>query len=316
MHLIRSIGTLKKHHVPSGCVVTIGNYDGLHNGHMQILAFVLEKAKELNVPSCVITFDPLPREYFHKKLAPLRLMGTNEKLHHFKSIGINLVICLKFNEYLSKLSAKDFLQDFLVNCLNVKCIVLGQDFAFGNNREGDVAFLREQGVKFGFEVEVVPTFSIFNMKVGATMIRSALEDGDVVMAGQLLGRPYSISGTVAYGARRGASLIGFPTANIYIKRNLLPIFGVYVVRVYGLGPKPCDGVANIGFRPTFNGEKALLEVHLFDFSGNIYGHKIVVEFLHKLRNEQRFDNFVLLSFQIERDIAVAREFLSRYEWKT
>lgn len=291
-------------------MVTIGNFDGLHLGHREILESLKEKSVALGVPTMVITFEPQPKEYFLQDKSTPRLMRLREKLTALQDIGVDRVLCLRFDAHLAQMSAGDFIQDILIAGLGVKAVIVGDDFTFGRNREGDFQMLKEVGAASGFQVESAPTFQIEGLRVSSTRIRELLGEGDLKMAGRLLGRPYFMSGRVAHGHKRGR-MIGFPTANIFLHRQAVPILGVYCVRTYGLGAEPITGVANVGTRPTVGGTRSLLEVHLFDFDQEIYGQHVTVEFVKKLRDEEKFDSFDLLKEQILIDAENAREYFSQ-----
>lgn len=305
MQLIRGIHNLIP--FPRGCVVTIGNFDGVHLGHQEVLAQVVDKAAQLSLPSVLMTFEPYPSEYFQQENLPPRLTRFREKIEVLRRFAVDHVLNLRFNDWLCNLSADEFIRQILVERLQVKYLVIGDDFRFGKGRSGDFAMLAEAGKRFGFEVARMHTFEIGAERVSSTRIRQALGGGDLGFAEQLLGRPYRMSGRVAHGDKRGRT-IGFPTANIHLHRRASPVSGVYAVEMYGLPGEPVAGVANVGIRPTVNGTRAQLEVHLFDFSADIYGRHVQVEFRRKLREEQRFESFEALKAQIETDARQAREF--------
>jgi riboflavin kinase / FMN adenylyltransferase len=308
MQLIKNTNNFKeKNH---GCIATIGNYDGLHLGHKQILQELQNRALKLNLASVVIIFEPQPQEYFRHQAAPARLMTLPEKILGLQSLGIDYVLCLRFNQRLAKMSASQFIKEILVAGLNLKYLIVGADFNFGFERQGNADLLKEEGKKYGFNVELVKQFFINKHRVSSTYIRNALEQGDLEKAEELLGRPYSILGRVVPGARRGRDL-GFPTANIYLRHQVLPLTGVYIVQVKGLPNSPLNGIANIGFRPTIGDERKLLEVYIFDFSADIYRHKIEIIFLKKIRDEIKFASFAELRQQIIKDAVRGREFFER-----
>ena len=309
MELIRGLQNLRPKH--QGCVATIGTFDGLHLGHQRILVDLQKKAVEHRLPSCVIIFEPQPDEFFLKKEAPARLSRLREKLIVLQQFDIDRVLCLQFTQAFSQLSADEFINQILVDGLGVKHLVVGDDFRFGHKRAGDFALLQQAGNDFGFKVEHKSTLEIDNERISSTRVRKALEHGELTKAEQLLGRPYGMCGRVAHGDKRGR-IIGFPTANIYLHRNVTPILGVYVVKVYGLPGGPVQGVANVGNRPTFDGTRTLLEIHLFDFDQDIYGHYVRVDFMHKLRDEKRFDSFELLKEQIFKDAENAKLYFHNY----
>ena len=295
---------------PQGCVATIGNFDGVHLGHQAVLTQLAMKGDTLKLPAVVITFEPQPFEYFVPEKAPARLTRFREKVEALRCYSIQQLCVLRFNKRLAQMSAEAFIQALLVKGLNVKYLVVGDDFRFGCERKGDFALLQEAGKKYGFQVVNMHTFAIDQNRVSSTRIRNALSSGDLVLAEKLLGRPYRMSGRVAHGDKRGRKM-GFPTANIHLHRHKIPLTGVFAVQLFGIDEEPVNGVANIGIRPTIGGNKALLEVHLFDFKREIYGEHVQVFFLHKIRDEQRFENLDQLISQIKLDAEQARQYFSQ-----
>ncbi|MDW6092000.1 bifunctional riboflavin kinase/FAD synthetase [Vibrio rhizosphaerae] len=310
MELIRGIHNIRTQH--HGCVLTIGNFDGVHLGHQQVLRLVSEQARRLGVPSMVMTFEPQPMELFNPDYAPARLTRLRDKFVQLSRLDIDRLLCVNFDHQFAQLDAETFIHDLLVNHLGVKFLVIGDDFCFGRQRRGNFAMLQQAGKKFGFEVVSTQSFCVDRLRVSSTAIREALARDELAAAKEMLGRHYSISGRVSHGRKLGRT-IGFPTANIPLKRCVSPVSGVYAVRVCGLTDTPIDGVANIGNRPTVNGVRQQLEVHLFDFQGNIYGKQLEVALLHKLRGEHKFDSFEALKQQIELDAEAARVWLLQYE---
>ncbi|MDE1250383.1 bifunctional riboflavin kinase/FAD synthetase [Vibrio aestuarianus] len=306
MELIRGIHNIKSQH--NGCVLTIGNFDGVHLGHQQVLSQVSEKAQLLGLPSVVMTFEPQPLELFAKQNAPARLTRLRDKFVQLGKLSIDRLLCVNFNHHFANLDAEVFIRDLLVAQLGVKFLVVGDDFCFGKNRQGNFAMLQQAGLKFGFEVVSTQSFCLQQFRVSSTAIRDALAGDDLKSAAQMLGRDYSISGRVSHGRKLGRT-IGFPTANIPLKRCVSPVSGVYVVKAFGLAEQPIGGVANIGQRPTVNGVRQQLEVHLFDFHANLYGKQLEVALLHKLRDEKKFESFEALKQQIELDADAARVWL-------
>ncbi|MHC2147195.1 bifunctional riboflavin kinase/FAD synthetase [Pseudomonas sp. 210_17 TE3656] len=303
MQLVRGLHNLRPQH--RGCVATIGNFDGVHRGHQAILARLRERAVELGVPSCVVIFEPQPREYFAPDTAPARLARLRDKVALLAAEGVDRVLCLAFNQRLSKLSAAEFVDTILVDGLGVKHLEVGDDFRFGCDRVGDFEFLQQAGLSQGFTVEAAQTVELDGLRVSSTQVRQALATADFALAERLLGRPYRISGRVLHGQKLARQL-GTPTANIQLKRRRVPLSGVYLVSVE-LDGKPWPGVANIGVRPTVSGDgSAHLEVHLLDYAGDLYGRRLTVEFHHKLREEQRFASLEALKSAIDADIAAAR----------
>ena len=316
----------------SSCVLTIGNFDGVHLGHQAILRHLRQKANELNLPMAVMLFEPQPREYFLGDKAPARLMRLRDKLYYLKQAGVDVVIIAKFDRTFADLPAQQFIKDWLVRKLNVKFLSIGDDFKFGANRQGNFALLQQAGEQFGFVVEDSRSFCLDELRISSTAIREALANDDLTLAEKLLGRPYRILGRVIHGNELGRT-IGFPTANIRLHRQVNPVKGVYAVRVFIIEPSSIihpsgaveqadvqnasrfvrlksgaffNGVANIGTRPTINGVNQLLEAHLFDFQGDLYGQWLDVELCHKIRNEMKFPSFDDLKAQIAQDVETAK----------
>jgi len=303
MELIRGIHNLRPRH--RGCAATIGNFDGVHLGHQAVLGQLSERAVALRLPATVITFEPQPREFFTPERVPPRLTRLREKVEALRRFGVERVLCLRFGDYLAGLPPQEFIRIILAEGLAVKYLVVGDDFRFGRDRAGNFALLQRAGAAQGFPVVNMHTFNVDGARVSSTRVREALESGDLAGAERLLGRPYRMSGRVAHGDKRGRT-IGFPTANIFLHRSATPVQGVFAVELFGIEGEPVRGVANVGNRPTVDGTRSLLEVHLFDFQRDIYGCHVQVEFLHKLRPERRFESFEMLKHQIEADAARAR----------
>lgn len=306
MKLLRSVQHLSE--FDKGVVATIGNFDGIHLGHQNLINFLKKKANTLNLPLVLILFEPQPREYFQKDKAPARLSSLREKLDILRQCQVDYVYCIKFDERLAQTTAPDFACHYLFTTLKVKYLLVGNDFQFGKNREGDLNLLKTLGIKHECEVQTYQDFCINNERVSSTKIRSALQQNDFALAAKFLGRTYSICGRVVRGDARGRQW-GIPTANLSIHRLSLPLHGVFVVEVH-LGRKIVQGVANIGRRPTVDGTKNILEIHLFDFDDSIYGELLQVFFLHKLRDEVKFTSVDTLIAQIHNDIAAAKAFLN------
>ncbi|QKZ06819.1 MULTISPECIES: bifunctional riboflavin kinase/FAD synthetase [Pseudomonas] len=303
MQLVRGLHNLRPQH--RGCVATIGNFDGVHRGHQAILARLRERARELGVPSCVVIFEPQPREYFAPDTAPARLARLRDKLALLAEEGVDRVLCLAFNQRLCKLSAAEFVDTILVDGLGVQHLEVGDDFRFGCDRLGDFDFLLQAGVVQGFTVEAAQTVELNGVRVSSTQVRKALAAADFSLAEQLLGRPYRIAGRVLHGQKLARQL-GWPTANVQLKRRRVPFTGVYQVSAE-IDGTTWPGVANIGVRPTVAGDgSAHLEVHLLDFAGDLYGRRLTVVFHHKLRDEQRFASLEALKSAIDADVAAAR----------
>ncbi len=308
---IRGMHNLHASH--HGSVVTIGSFDGVHLGHQAVIRQVTEKAQELNLPSVAMVFEPQPHEYFSGEQAPARLMRLREKALALFEAGIDRVCCLQFNRTLRSLSAAEFIQRVLVDGLGVKYLVVGDDFRFGCDRSGDYQLLQATGMKQGFEVSDTHTFEVDGERVSSTRIRGLLELGDFEQAAELLGKPYRITGHVGYGQQLGRQL-GVPTANVQLRRYRSPLSGVFAVSVELADGCIVNGVANVGVRPTVGDiVKPILEVHLLDFEGDIYGEMIAVEFKTKLREEQKFDSVELLKKYIYQDIDDAKNYFSEQD---
>ena len=305
---IRGLHNLRPEH--KGCVATIGSFDGVHLGHQAILRQLIQVAREQNLPAVVIVFEPQPHEFFAGDKAPARLMRMREKLEALWSAGVDKVLCLHFNQELRSLSAEQFIDRVLVQGLAIKHLVVGDDFRFGCDRKGDFALLQIKGAELGFEVTDTHTLEIDGKRVSSTRIRHLLEAGDFAEAEKLLGKPYGINGRVVYGKQLGRQL-GVPTANVDLRRYRSPLHGVFAVTAIFKDGTQVQGVANIGVRPTVNGlKKPLLEVHLFNFSRDIYGVVIDVVFRHKLRDEQKFASLDELKAQLQTDISQAKAFFN------
>ena len=273
-----------------------------------MLRGLIEKARELQLPSTIIVLEPLPREYFAPSEAPPRLMSFREKFMALREVGLDRVLRVRFTQALSEVTARDFIEDIFVGKLGVRYMVVGDDLRFGHDREGDFGLLRELGVQHNFEVEDSSTFAIGGERVSSTRIRQALLDDNFELAEQLLGKPYQISGKVIYGKQAGRTL-GAPTANIEMHRYRSALAGVYAVQVEGNDGVVFPGVANVGTRPTMGDlVKAILEVHLLGFKGNLYGKTLHVRFLKRLRDERKFPSIGELKQQIHKDIDQAHEF--------
>lgn len=305
MQLVRGLHNLRPQ--LGGCVATIGNFDGVHRGHQAILKRLRERAGELGVPSCVVIFEPQPREFFGPDTAPVRLTRLRDKLELLAAEGVDRVLCLAFNRRLRELSAAEFVHAVLVEGLGVKHLEVGDDFRFGCDRAGDFAFLQMAGAAEGFSVEAAATVELDGVRVSSTRVRQALAAADFPLAERLLGRPFSITGRVLHGQKLARQL-GTPTANVQLKRRRVPLSGVFLVSVELDGARR-PGVANIGVRPTVKGDgKAHLEVHLLDYSADLYDRRISVTFHHKLREEQRFASLKALKSAIDADVAATRAY--------
>ena len=294
------------HVSPKATVLTIGNFDGVHLGHRALLAQLKDAAERENLLPTVLTFEPHPREYFAPDSAPARLSTLREKLEMIADAGIEAAYVGHFNARLAALSAEEFIERILVGCLRVKHLIIGDDFRFGANRRGDFDMLRQSGADYGFQVDAMGCVTLRGERASSSAVRDALAGGRMEHAARLLGRPYSIDGRVVHGEKMGRQL-GFATANIRIKHDKPPLTGVFAVEVHGLADGPHQGVANLGIRPSANQvARPLLEVHLFDFSRDIYGAHLNVRFVHKIRDEARFPNLEALKAQIALDAESAK----------
>jgi riboflavin kinase/FMN adenylyltransferase len=288
--------------------LTIGNFDGVHLGHQAMLARLIEAAEDLRLPSAVLTFDPHPREFFAKDAAPPRLSRLRQKLDLFRAFGVARTVIARFDHRLAAMTPEIFIDDVLVRRLDARWVLVGDDFRFGKARAGDLAVLRAHAKTFS--VEGMRTVDVDAQRASSTAVREALAAGDLPRAAALLGRPFAIGGRVAHGDKLGRTL-GFPTANIPL-RHRPPLSGIFAVRVHGLGSAPRAGVASIGVRPTvMQNAKPLLEVFLFDFDETIYGRRVTVEFVHKLRDEEKYETLDALTRQISADVAQARDYFAR-----
>ena len=289
-------------------VLTLGNFDGVHLGHQQLLKQLIKTSKEKNIPSVVMIFEPQPQEFFLKKantpLTTHRLMRFREKCETFAAMGVDYCVRLNFNSLLAEVSANDFVEKILVQQLGMKAIVVGDDFHFGAKRQGTVELLQQLGEKFHYQVQQLSTEIINNERVSSSNVRAALLSNDFKKEEKLLTRPYFLSGTDIHGDARGRTF-GFPTANIYCANAAMVLRGIFVVRVFGVESQPIKGVANFGVRPMFNDSRLWLEVFLLNYKGDLYGRKLKVEFVHKLRDEAHFDSIDQLIQQMHQDVQQA-----------
>lgn len=293
--------------VPSGAVATIGNFDGVHLGHQLIIKDIVKKARYRQAPSLLITFEPHPYEFFKKNEVPARLTRLREKVGLLKNLNLDYLLCLQFNQALAMQSANAFIKEVLVEKLRINVLVTGEDFKFGYRREGDIDLLKQAANKNEFKFEPISAVLLHEMRISSTLIRRSLQQGDLHFAEKLLGHPYCMQGRVYHGDKRGREL-GFPTANILIKREVAPLKGVFAVWVSGVTKDKLPGIANIGIRPTIGGNVVKLEVHLFNFDADLYHKHLTVEFLQKIRDEQKFSSLELLKHQIELDVSEAQSF--------
>ena len=310
MELIRGRHNLRPHH--RGCAVTIGAFDGVHLGHQSVLTHLRQQAVSLEVPTTVVTFEPLPREYLRPLEAPPRITTLRDKWPLLAECGVDRVLCLPFNESLRQLSAREFVEEVFVSGLGVRYLAFGDDFRFGNRREGDLDYVRALADEFGYAVAPTPTLELGGDRVSSTRIRVALAEADFELAAQLLGRPFELAGRVLHGQKLGRQLDA-PTANIALHRIRSPLQGVYAVRVCGGGLEEAPGVANVGVKPTIGESlEATLEVHVLEGSPDLYGERLTVRFRHKLRDEQKFPSLDALKAGIAADKANARTWLANH----
>ncbi|MEI6069841.1 MAG: bifunctional riboflavin kinase/FAD synthetase [Methylococcaceae bacterium] len=304
MHLIRGLSHLEP--FKNGCVLSIGNFDGLHLGHRAVIKKLAERGKALGLPVVIMTFEPQPLEYFLGDNAPSRLMCLREKVLEFTKLPVDNLLMVRFNRYFANCDAEQFIDDILINKLNVKHLVIGDDFHFGKARRGNFAMLKDKGRLYGFSVEDTGSCQVAGLRISSTLIRDALGEGDLIQAGKLLGHCYSVCGRVAHGEKIGRT-IGYPTANIKMFRKNTPVNGVFAVTMTGIDGLELEGVANVGTRPTVDGSsKVVLETYLFDFDKEIYGRYVEVRFKQKIRDEIRFQSLEQLKAQIEKDVAEAK----------
>jgi len=306
MELIRGPLNLRERH--RGCVVTIGTFDGIHLGHRALLSRLCKHAARLSRPAMVLTFEPTPREYLMPERPPARLTSWRERWHILGGCGIDYMCVLRFDERLRNLTGPDF-AELLATQLHSHLVVVGHDFRFGRKGEATAAALAASGQALGFEVDVVPPVLLGAERISSSGVREALSRGDFELARSWLGRPYSMTGRVVRGNQLGRKL-GFPTANLRTGRRRVPVAGIFAVRVHGVAASPLPGVASMGTRPTVaGGGEMLLEAHLFDFAADLYGREIEVEFVSKLRDEERFADLDALVVQMNKDAADARRIL-------
>ena len=291
---------------PHSSVLTIGNFDGVHLGHVELLRRLVARARSLAMPAVVMTFEPHPREFFMPLAAPPRLSSLREKLELLAANGVDCVHVCRFDAGFAAVSAGDFIERLLVQGLAVRHLIVGDDFRFGRGRTGDFAMLQAAGETHRFQVEATPTVAFHGERVSSSAVRDALMAGNVARAGDLLGRPYCISGRVVHGDKRGRTL-GFATANVGLKNRKPPVSGVFAVTLEGAVGKPLPAVANVGVRPSVTEEgRATLEVHALDFEGDLYGRHVRVNFLARLRGEEKYASLDELKLAIARDVANAR----------
>jgi riboflavin kinase / FMN adenylyltransferase len=306
MQLIRGPGGVERRAV--GCALTIGTYDGIHLGHQALIARLDQHARRLRRPATLLTFEPTPREYLSPANPPARLTSLRERWRVLSPMGLDYLWLLRFGHALRNLSAEGFAR-LLAREAAPAVVVVGHDFRFARKGEGTAETLVQAGRRFGFDVDVLEPVTLDGERISSSGVRAALACGDFARAQRLLGRPWSMRARVIVGRRLGREL-GFPTANLPLERRRAPVNGIFAVRVHGVGEGARPGVASLGTRPTVDGSAWLLEAHVFDFQGDLYGREIEVEFVAKLREEERFASIEALTAQMRRDAGEAREILN------
>ena len=310
MELVRGLHNISRRH--RGCVLTVGNYDGVHLGHQQMIGVLKVRAAQLRSTATVLVFEPSSREFIDPDGAPPRLTRWREKCLALAAQGVDRLVTLRFDERMRAMTPAAFVDELIVERLGTRHMVVGDDFRYGSNAGGTIDSLRVAGHVHGFGVEQIAPFVFDGVRVSSTMVRDRLERADYGAAARLLSRPYRMLGRVVHGRKLGRTL-GFPTANLRLMRRKSPVWGISAVWVYGIGSSRVPGVASLGTRPTVNGTEPLLEVHLFDFSGDLYGRSIEVEFVAKLRDEAKFDSLDAMMVQMKIDGARARDILSKVD---
>ena len=308
MELVRGLHNVDR--AARGCVLTIGAFDGIHRGHQEMIRVLRTIAATQRLPAALLSFEPTPREFFARATPPARLTRFREKYEALRHYGVERFVCLRFDASLRSMSPDEFIGNVLVDALGARHIVVGHDFKFGRSMAGNVETLRVAGPAAGFAVTEVPPFEIDGERVSSSLIRAALDAGDMARAARLLGRPYRMTGKVVEGAKLGRKL-GFPTANLRPQRRATPLAGVFAIRVSGGGLQNAPGVASLGTRPAVNGKELLLEAHVFDFDGDLYRQSLHVDFIARLRDELWFPDLEPLVEQMKQDATRAREILSR-----
>jgi riboflavin kinase / FMN adenylyltransferase len=310
MELVRGLHNISRRH--HGCVLTVGNYDGVHLGHQQMIGALNARAGQLRSAATVLVFEPSSKEFIDPDGAPPRLTRWREKFLALAALGVERLVTLRFDERMRAMTPQCFVDELIVAKLGARHMVVGDDFRYGCQAGGTIASLRAAGQAHGFGVEQMAPFVFDGVRVSSTAVRERLDHADFVGAARLLGRPYRMMGRVVHGRQLGRTL-GFPTANLRLMRRKPPLWGILAVRVYGIDSRPLPGVASLGTRPTVNGIEPLLEAHVFDFSGDLYGRAIEVEFVAKLRDEVKFDSLDAMTMQMKVDGARARDILSKVD---
>jgi riboflavin kinase / FMN adenylyltransferase len=309
LELIRGLHNIRPRH--KGCVLSIGKFDGVHLGHVAVLSKLVAQAKTMGLPSAVMVFEPQPEELFMPDKAPARITRLREKYTAMQNLGVDRLLCVRFNRTFANQPAEYFVEQLLVQKLGIQFLVVGDDFRFGKGRTGDFELLKAEGKSCGFDVVNTQSFCLGQDRISSSAIRQALANNELLLAKKMLGRDFSISGRVVHGDKRGRT-IGFPTANVLLNRCKSPVSGVYTVSVVW-NDRHYAGIANVGNRPTVKGIRAQLEVHLFDFNTDLYGQFIEVRLLSKIREEQKFPSVTALQQQIDADALVAKNWLSQNE---
>ena len=310
MELVRGLQNISRRH--RGCVLTVGNYDGVHLGHQQIIGMLNERAAQMRSAATVLVFEPNSKEFIDPDGAPPRLTRWREKFIALEAHGVERLVTLRFDESMRAMSPRTFVDELIVERLGVRHMVVGDDFRYGSHAGGTIESLRSAGHAHGFGVDQMAPFVLDGVRVSSTAVRERLGLGNFLGAARLLGRPYRMTGRVVHGRQLGRTL-GFPTANLRLMRRRSPVWGILAVWVHGIDSRPLPGVASLGTRPTVNGTEPLLEVHLFDFSGELYGRAIEVEFVAKLRDEVKFESVAAMKVQMNVDGADARDLLSKVD---
>ncbi|HEY2633177.1 MAG TPA: bifunctional riboflavin kinase/FAD synthetase [Steroidobacteraceae bacterium] len=310
MELVRGLHNISRRH--QGCVLTVGNYDGVHLGHQQMIGVLKARAAQLHSAATVLVFEPSSKEFIDPEGAPPRLTRWREKFLALAAQGVERLVTLRFDECMRAMTPGSFVDELIVGKLGTRHMVVGDDFRYGSNAGGTIETLRSAGQAHGFGVEQIAPFVFDGVRVSSTAVRERLEIADYPGAARLLGRPYRMMGRVVHGRRLGRAL-GFPTANLRLMRRKPPVWGISAVWVHGIDSRPLPGVASLGTRPTVYGVEPLLEAHVFDFSGDLYGRVIEVEFVAKLRDEVKFDSLDALVVQMKIDGAMARDLLSKVD---
>ena len=292
--------------------VTIGNFDGVHRGHQLVIRQLRRVAAAAGLPTVVIIFEPQPIEFFAPERAPRRLARFRDKIAYLKAQEIDYLLCLHFDADLAAASAEEFVQRILIDSLQTRHLVIGDDFHFGHQRQGNFSYLQQNSERFGFRVDETETLMHDGERVSSTRVRECIQQDDFARAAELLGRPYSLSGRIAHGQKLGRQL-GYPTINIKMGDKTLIVKGIFAVQVKGIDNHPLRGVASIGTRPTVNGVDTILEVYILDFNRDVYGYRVEVEFLHKIRNEEKFNSLEELTAHIAQDTAKAQAFFEQDE---